>query len=439
MNLTAFFLRTFLLGSLWLPVNLLAQRLPLPSDSIILIRAARAWVDTLCSPALVGRGYLDEGHARAAKLIGDTWGRWGIEPIGEYGDFYQYFPIQINVPRGARVELQGKNLTAGQDFIVNRYSGSGTLSGKVVDMGYGLEPSEQAAGNIVLFRDGWPPELANDSEGRAAYQDLAHLPNRLSALLEAGAKGFIIVQNKLTAALVREALPVPAVEVRADALPRRVRRAALSVQSGPIRIRTQNVVGRIPGTGDTDSAIVLCAHYDHLGRIEEGLFAGANDNASGTTMLMSMAEHYAAHPLRHDLILIAFGAEETGLLGSRYYVQEDPRWPLERTAFVLNLDLMGNGVDGIMAVGGVDYPAYFERLQALNEAMQAVPVVRARRNAPNSDHYFFLEKGIPGFFIYTLGGPPHYHDVNDTPANLELSRYVNVRALLMGLLEEVGK
>lgn len=433
----SFTIRILLLIGLSWHVHVRAQVVA-PADSLALITAARQWVDTLCSPSLAGRGYLDEGHVKAARLIADTWSQLGIEPMGPDRSFFQPFNIEINLPKSAELRLQGQAMAPGADFIVNRYSGSGSVSGKVVDMGYGLEPGPQATGKIVLLRDGWPPALANDSEARQAYQDLAQLTDRLLALLRHRPLGFIIVQNKLTAGFTREAMPVPAVEVLASTLPRRLRQASLSVRSELTRIRTQNVVGRIPGTGATDSAIVLCAHYDHLGRIGTGLFAGASDNASGTTLLLSMAAHFAAQPLRHDLVLIAFGAEETGLLGSRYYVQEDPRWPLDQTAFVLNLDLMGNGVDGIMAVGGLDHPTYFDLLQGLNERLQAVPVVRARRNAPNSDHYFFLEAGIPGFFIYTLGGPPHYHDVNDIPANLELSRYVNVRALLIALLTEIG-
>ena len=136
-------------------------------------------------------------------------------------------------------------------------------------------------------------------------------------------------------------------------------------------------------------------------------------------------------------MFIAFGGEETGLVGSNYYVNSEPIVPLEQTKFILNLDLMGNGIDGIMAVGGKDYPSYFDQLTQLNEGEKYVPKVRARNNAPNSDHYFFLQNGVPGFFIYTLGGPPHYHDVNDNPSTIELSKYVEVRELLIRFLEGI--
>ncbi|MEM6805045.1 MAG: M28 family peptidase, partial [Bacteroidota bacterium] len=165
---------------------------------------------------------------------------------------------------------------------------------------------------------------------------------------------------------------------------------------------------------------------------------GANDNASGTSMLLSMATYFsqAEHQTKYSLLFIAFGGEETGLIGSSFYVNEQALVPLAQTKFILNLDLMGNGIEGIMAVGGKDFPQYFEKLQVANEEMKAVPKVRSRKNAPNSDHYFFLLNGIPGFFIYTLGGPPHYHDILDNPDTIVLSRYVEVRNLLIKFIED---
>jgi Zn-dependent M28 family amino/carboxypeptidase len=154
-------------------------------------------------------------------------------------------------------------------------------------------------------------------------------------------------------------------------------------------------------------------------------------------MLLSMAEHFAQNPPKYDMLFIAFGAEEAGLQGSAHYVMQNPLIPLEKMKFILNLDLMGNGDEGIMAVGGKDFPGQFDILKDLNDSIQAVPRVRARQNAPNSDHYFFLKNGVPGFFIYTMGGPSHYHDVKDTNANLLFSKYVEVRQLLIAFLENL--
>lgn len=98
---------------------------------------------------------------------------------------------------------------------------------------------------------------------------------------------------------------------------------------------------------------------------------------------------------------------------------------------------MGTGEEGIMAVGGTDFPEEFQKLNNANNSLKAVSTVKQRRNAPNSDHYYFLSRGVKGFFIYTLGGPPWYHDVFDVEENLELSRFVNIRNLFIKFLDSI--
>lgn len=83
--------------------------------------------------------------------------------------------------------------------------------------------------------------------------------------------------------------------------------------------QTQNVLGLIEGS-NPDSVIVLMAHYDHFGMMGQAIFPGANDNASGVAMLLSLAQHYSDHQPKHSIIFAAFGAEELGLIGSKYFV-----------------------------------------------------------------------------------------------------------------------
>ncbi len=396
---------------------------------------ARHDVDTLCSPAMGGRGYVDEGHIKAAEFVANRMKKIGLQP-GVRGEYLQPFPMEINLPTAANMSVDGEELEAGKDFILHRFSGSGEGSYRVRDLGYGLEPGGNVKGKVVLFRAGFPAELANDSEAREKYEDLSRVDQRIEALLPQKPAGIIVLQNKLTAGFSREAWSVPIVEVQVDSIPQRIRRVNWNIASATTRLESNNVVGYVPGTAFTDSFIYLTAHYDHLGKYGDAIFPGANDNASGTAMLLSMAAYFYANPLPYTLVFVAFGGEETGLLGSRYMATQQRVTPLENIRFLLNLDLMGNGTEGIMAVGGRDFPEAFDELVALNDSLEAVPVVRARSNAPNSDHFFFLRQGVEGFFIYTMGGPPHYHDANDNAANLELSKFVEVRELLIAFLED---
>ena len=411
-----------------------------------ILQQARDEIAILCSDELAGRGYVDEGHKKAAEYLAGRFREMGLKPVvksGSLGEkqYFQAFPIRINLAMTASLKIGEQELSVGSDFIVNRFSGSGQIEDKVVDLGFGLNPKKykKTSGRIALFRAGFPPEIANDSEKKEAFKDLARPIDRISAILLSHPAGIIVVQEKLTAAFTRETAGLPIVEVRADALPRQLKAASLAVTSGIRSIRSQNVIGMVQGSQFADSVVIISAHYDHLGKQGDAVFAGANDNASGTTMMLSMAAYFADHPLPYSLMFVGFGGEETGLIGSAYYVNESPVVPLTQTKFILNLDLMGNGIDGIMAVGGKDYPDYFDMLVEENEELQSVPKVRSRKNAPNSDHYFFLKNGVPGFFIYTLGGPPHYHDVNDNASTIELSKYVEVRELLIRFLEEMSK
>ncbi|MEO0897432.1 MAG: M28 family peptidase [Bacteroidota bacterium] len=408
-------------------------------DSVIILNKAKADIQQLCSDEFAGRGYVGNGHQTAAVFIAKRFQNIGLKSGGEgkLENYFQPFTIQINLAEELSLELDGREIEVGEDVIVSKFSGSGKLNSQVIDMKYGLKPSEKVKGKIALFRAGWPKSIANSTKKRDKYKELSSTLDRAIALIKAGAEGIIIVQDKLTAGFTRERANLPIIELKTSALTAKVKTAKLEVKSTMSRISSQNIIGYIPGSSQADTAILITAHYDHLGQLENAIFTGANDNASGTSMILSMAEYFSNNPLKYTLVFIAFGGEETGLVGSNFYVNQQPAFPLEQSKFVLNLDLMANGIKGITAVGGKDYPAYLKKLQDINETTASVPVVRARPNAPNSDHYFFLKKGVPGFFIYTLGGPPHYHDVHDTASNLEYSRYVNVRNLLIQFLQEL--
>ncbi len=403
---------------------------------------ARRDVSVLTSDRMAGRGYTSQGHLQAAKFVAARWQELGLRPAvpetnGDSG-FFQTFPFSINLLQDGMLVLDADTLQIGDDFLVGKYSGKGEISGKIQDLGYGIEPKvfDKSRGKIVVLRDGWPEGITEEARQSANDQQLANILDRIAAIAASEPLGFVVLVPKLTHGFVREQAPFPILEVLSDKWPSKVRSASIQTKASIANFRSQNVIAYLPGSCDSDEFVVVCAHYDHLGMMGSAIFPGANDNASGIAMLLSMAEHFVqeAHRPEKNMLFIAFGGEEVGLVGSQYYVMNQPVVPLEKISFLLNLDLMGNGSEGIMAVGGKDFPALFDQLSQANDELQAVPAVRARPNAPNSDHYWFLEEGVEGFFIYTLGGPPHYHDVHDTSDHLELSKYVEVRALLLHFL-----
>lgn len=411
-----------------------------------LVQTARQNAEILASRKFSGRGYDLEGHVLAANFIASEFEKAGLKSIPNAENparpYLHYFEFPYNNPLTAKLVINGTELKIGEDFIINRESGSVNYSGKAKDAGYGL-PKKMAKAlkkdRVVVVRDGLPPKIAEDKEKAAEFKDVKRLGSKLKGVEESQVPAIIGGRKKLTAAMSTEA-PVGYgyVEVRSDKLPAKVKKVELSIEQEMQDIRTQNIIGWVEGSEYPDSFIIVSAHYDHLGMQGEAVFWGANDNASGTAMIISMAYHFAqpANQPKYSMVFIGFGGEECGLIGSQHYVYRNPVFPLAQTKFILNLDLMGNGDKGIMAVGGKDFPKRWETLRDLNTAQgDAIPKVKSRKNAPNSDHYWFIKEGIQGFFIYTEGGPPHYHDVNDTSENLVFSRYVEVRELMIKFLQ----
>lgn len=423
----------FLLLLLLLPLFLSAQQ----ADMVL----ARKHVDTLCSPAMSGRGYLNEGHLKAAHYIRNAFASYGLQPVSRDSGFLQPFSFPLNVTHGFSVEIGGKGLVPGKACITNRFSGSGDVAAKIMDVGYALDTFQTKPGalkgKIALYRTGWPDSVANNAEARKRYAGFGDPQQRLQRILAADPAAIVMVQQKLTASFALEQAEIPIVEVLQSELPLgKLKKAHIIADVRLDYITTHNVIGVLPGLR-TDSVMLVTAHYDHLGMQGEALFPGANDNASGTTMLLEMARNMSATQPTFTTVFIAFGAEECGLLGSSFYVRHPAgAGSLTNIRFVLNLDLMGNGDKGMTAVAAKEFPAWYARAKALNDTLQVVPEVKMRSNAPNSDHYFFAKAGIPALFFYTEGGPPHYHDVNDTAANLLMSRFGPLCELFIRLVQE---
>ncbi|GAB5409005.1 MAG: hypothetical protein BalsKO_13700 [Balneolaceae bacterium] len=199
--------------------------------------------------------------------------------------------------------------------------------------------------------------------------------------------------------------------------------------------KTQNVIGYLNGENN-DSTIVIMAHYDHFGKMGNALFPGANDNASGTAMILSLAKHFSENKPRYTTIFIAFGGEELGLLGSKFFV-ENPLFDLSKVKFLMNFDLAGTGDDGIQVVNGSVYRDQFDRLTSINDEQNLLPQVKIRGKACNSDHCFFDEAGVPGFYIYTLGGTRAYHDVYDRFETLPFTEFEDYFRLMVEFIYEL--
>lgn len=433
---------TILLFICLFPLTVLAQ---MPDRSTVLERG-RKHAKVLSSAEMAGRGYQEEGALKAARYIADQFKSFGLQPVDGMGEsenpYFQPFKFSTNIIDTLALRLDGVDLEEGSQFIGASLTGRGTIKEtKVYDLGYALPKDfkKNFEGGIVMFRSGLPPKKAKKKAFVEKYKDFKNDQVKMKMARKLGASGFVVIKDKLTAGFNPVPVNFPVLEVLADEMPRKkAKTGAIGIDANLTKVSTQNVIGMIPGKTDPDSILILCAHYDHLGKQGDAIFYGGNDNASGTSLMLALAEHYAQPGNRPDytIMFIAFGAEEAGLHGSRFYVKNPPK-PLEETIFVLNMDLMANGEKGITAVAGAEFPDQLALLESVNTELDAVPVVKSRGNRANSDHYFFVKEGVPALFIFTMGGPPHYHDINDTYEEMQFSRYYEVYQLFVGFLNKL--
>lgn len=190
-------------------------------------------------------------------------------------------------------------------------------------------------------------------------------------------------------------------------------------------VKTSNVVGFIEGKDPIlkNEYIILGAHYDHLGLggpssksdKKNKIHYGADDNASGTAALLEITEKIVANQqnLKRSVIFIAFAAEEQGLLGSKYFVNNLPV-PISQIKLMINMDMVGrlNTEKHVYMGGAGTFPNGVNFMQNLGKSLGLNPIVHAG-SVGGSDHVSFYKKNISVLGIHT-GGHPQYHTPEDT-------------------------
>jgi hypothetical protein len=200
-----------------------------------------------------------------------------------------------------------------------------------------------------------------------------------------------------------------------------------------------NVIGILPGADPAlaGEALVLGAHYDHLGFTNGAVYPGADDNASGTSVVVGLARAFAAAgPRPRTLVFALFGAEEIGLVGSGRYVKA-PTVPIARTAAMLNFDMVGRLRNGTLTIGGVESGAKLR--DVVSDAVRAAGVKASLRDSPYgpSDHSQFYGAGAPVLFFHT-GEHADYHKPTDTADKIDAAGMSRIAALGAAIAERLA-
>lgn len=486
-------------------------------------------VSYLASDALDGRRTGTQGANDAAHYVAGEFSRLGLRPaIQKAGaarrlsvamsQYLQPFPYIAGVTLGAgnMLSLGEKRVTVGKDWMPLGFSANAKVENTAVAfVGYGITASElnyddyadkRTSGRIALALAG-TPDGDNPHGQYARYEGVRW---KAIAAKNAGARALLIVSRE---PLLKDdrlsqltydnsagdaGLPVAVIsqdliggKTTFDRLEEGAKKrqyifdetstASLTIDLVRKEVQAYNVIGVLEGSDRLlkNEAIIVGAHYDHLGRGGEGSLAarpgeihhGADDNASGTAGVLELARLFASQRPRpkRTILFICFSGEEEGLLGSSYYVNH-PIVPLANTTAMINMDMIGRMKDRKLIVGGVGTAKEWRELlnsgntaqtvrvtaSADSSASAGMPIVVSTNGSPimsvdwskafdltiqedgygPSDHSSFYSKQIPVLFFWT-GTHIDYHKPSDTFDKINYIDEVRVLTMVARIVREV--
>lgn len=407
----------------------------------------RQYLNELSSPAMHGRGYAYNGDSIAAEYLRSQLKTIGTYPFGS-NDFYQRYDFDVYSMEGpVSALLNEKELTPWTDFSLAPNSESAhntftvvTVKPEVVINGALLkqfcDKNYKIMKECLLYVDMTSiTDEAVKKELDLFFRSLQLINGKYPF------RGFVVGVNDMPVWSfngARKECEYVLAYIKSDLVKKKKFNLQLSYTNKFVHHNTQNVCAIIPGTQVLDTMVIIGAHYDHLGQMGDAvLFPGCHDNASGVATVLEMARYFKGNPLRYTTMFVLFSGEEAGLMGSMAFVKAK-LFDYSKVKLMLNLDLLCGGDEGFTIVNSDadNTKDFFNALVSKNEAEHWVAQVKPRKNANNSDHAPFVMNGMPGVFLYTMGGKTGgYHQPNDTSDNASLSAWPNIFKLLIHGLE----
>ncbi len=427
---------------------------------------------TIASTEMQGRETATEGQRSAAAYIEEQFKKDQLKP-GWHGGYQQRFPVFRDSLVKASLSINGKELKHDTDFTVTLNSGFNTSidAKEILFAGFGQSDSLRndyknvdASGKVVVV---WPGALTRTVNGKKLKDPVADYYTLQEAAKKNEAAALIIVQpnflrgpspnrNRMYVRDYRQdSLPATFIlsdssaqlifgkgletlkkTMRVDAPAAKIYpvKAALEHEKVIQHLESSNVIGMLEGTDKKDEAIIITAHYDHLGKKDTTVYYGADDDGSGTVSVLEIAEAYkiasdSGMRPRRTVIFMTVSGEEKGLWGSDYY-SDNPAFPLDSTSADINIDMIGRvekgrKADSLNYIYVVGDNRLSSDLRPISESLNEKHFkfhFDYKYNDPNdperifyrSDHYNFAKKGVPAVFYFS-GLHDDYHRPTDTP------------------------
>lgn len=383
-------------------------------------------VRELSSPQYQGRGYAKDGVRMAGKFIESAFRKAGADTI-----IRQPFRININTfPGSMEMSVDGKALTAGRDFVMREYSPGIKGEFKL----YRIDTLHYDSAK--LFADLAFPENKGAMVVCDFWFTYKHKDdfNRLQKNGGSSNAGLILTWDeplKFYKAYGEKVADKPTIWTTSEVI-RGAKTVSVNIENQFLRnYESDNVIAKINGCRH-DSCYVFTAHYDHLGNLgADVFFPGANDNASGTAGIITLAGHYAENQPEFDCWFIAFSGEDANLRGSTYFV-ENPLFQLHEIKYLFNLDMIGDNNPVQYCEISPEGEAGFNRMVSINERKHFFTSLHRGELAANSDHYPFAERHVPCILFENENGDnfKYYHTVDDTFENGEFGTYPQIFRLI---------
>jgi Zn-dependent M28 family amino/carboxypeptidase len=478
----------------------------------------RDYLTFIASDEMEGRDTPSRGLDTTAKFLAMNLTRWGFKPAGGDGTFFQRIELSRNRADSgqSKVELNGRTLTLGTDFLPA--GGSGNISGQLVFAGSGwfVKSKEidaykgiDPAGRIAVIAG--VPNMPARGVSRADYgkygedsmnpgdyarskgivgliyiadsQYVANWQRNRQRIMERGSTvvvkfqppqpapalpSIVITPEIATALFAGEAQSISEPSQATPFLLTDQKKASMNIANSNQIIPTQNVVAVWEGSDPALKAeyVALGAHYDHVGSGcppagTDTICNGADDDGSGTTALLAMAEALARAPTRpkRSVLFVWHCGEEKGLWGSRYFT-EYPTVPLNQIVAQINIDMIGRskkegdtnprnteltGPDAVYLIGSTMMSTELgELVNKVNKSFLNVTFDTKYDDPkdPNrfffrSDHYNYARKGIPIIFFFD-GVHEDYHRAGDTADKIDYQKMEKITRTVYMTLWEIG-
>jgi hypothetical protein len=376
-------------------------------------------VKELSSAKYQGRGYARDGANKAGRYLQKEFQKAGADEVT-----IQTFKLDINTfPGKIELSVDGQKQTPGVDFTMREFSPGvhGTFPLYYIDTAN--YNSEQ------IFHDLSLPENKGAFVVCDFWFSYKHGADFRRMQTNGGAPnaGLIFTWEeplKFYKAYGEKVVDKPIIWVPYR-FPKDARTITAHIDNKFLKdYECFNVIAKIEGRRH-DSCYVFTAHYDHLGNLGKKVFyAGANDNASGTAAIVTLAAYYAKHRPEYDMYFIAFSGEDANLRGSEWYANH-PIVPLTQIKYLFNIDMIGDNNPVQYCEVSDEGMAGFALFEHINAEKNHFKALNRGKLAGNSDHYPFAQRHVPCIFFENEEGDAfkYYHTVYDTYDHLLTDTY----------------